>query len=58
MDELTLAKALYLAQAYETAIKDPTTLLSHNAQQLHRANPAAVAAATQTHNNKPCYRCI
>ena len=53
-DKLTLAKALSLAQAYETAIKDATTLLPDNAQQIHRVNPTA---AGQTHKKKPCYRC-
>ena len=54
-DKLTLAKALSLAQAYETAVKDATTLLPDNAQQIHRVNPAA--AAGQTHKKKSCYRC-
>ena len=53
-DKLTLAKALSLAQAYETAVKDATTLLPDSAQQIHRVNPAA---AGQTPKKKLCYRC-
>ena len=40
-DTLTLAKALTLAQAHETAVKDATTLLPNDAssQQIHRVQP-------------------
>ena len=55
-NRLTLAKALSLAQAYETAVKDATILLPDSAQQIHRVNPAA-AAAGQTPKKKSCYRC-
>ena len=53
-DTLTLTKALSLAQAYETAVKDATTLLPSNAspQQIHRVQSAAKAQS-----KKPCYRC-
>ena len=43
-----------LAQAYETAVKDATTLLPSDAspQQIHRVQSAAKAQS-----KKPCYRC-
>ena len=41
------------------AVKDATTLLPDNIQQIHRLNPVAAAAAGRTHcdNKKPCYSC-
>ena len=44
-DTLTLTKALSLAQAYETAVKDATTSLPSDAspQQIHRVQSAAQA---------------
>ena len=54
---MTLTKALTLAQSYETAVKDATTLIPNSAssQQIHRVQPTIKAQRAQS--KKPCYRC-
>ena len=59
-DKLSFAKALSLAQSYETAVRDATVLLPVEQTPVHKVQPVSshkkpTISSQQT--KKPCYRC-
>ena len=59
-DKQSFAKAVLLAQSYETAVRDATVLLPVEQTPVHKVQPVSshkkpTISSQQT--NKPCYRC-